>query len=147
MFPEEGESIRSYISRWTNVHNTAEGVSEERAIDAFIAGVTREDLKEELGCIGPSTTTHLMEIANKWAKGEDSVCRDHTRPREDDYEDDTRHQDDPDRRRDRDRRRKRRNQGYDNVLGAELVAAGFDKRPPNPRVTEDRSTGYRTSGF
>ena len=70
---KRGESIRSDISRWTNVRNSAEGVSEERAIDAFIAGVTREDLKEELGRIGPSTTTHLMKIANKWAKGEDSV--------------------------------------------------------------------------
>ena len=87
---KKGESIRSYISRWTNIRNAAEGVSEERAIDAFITGVSRGDLKEELAHLGPPTTTHLMEIANKWAKGEDSVRRDRTRPREDDYEDDAR---------------------------------------------------------
>ena len=77
---KKGESIRSYISRWTNIRNAAEGVSKERAINAFIAGVSRGDLKEELGRLGPATTTHLMEIANKWAKGEDSVRRDRTRP-------------------------------------------------------------------
>ena len=60
--------------------STAEGVSEERAIDAFVAGISRENLKEELGRIGPGSITHLMEIANKWAKGEDSVRRDRTRP-------------------------------------------------------------------
>ena len=94
---KKGESIRSYISRWTNIHNAAEGVSEERAIDAFVAGISREDLKEELGRLGPATTTHLMEISNKWAKGEDSVRGDRTRPREDDYKDNARYQDEPDR--------------------------------------------------
>ena len=64
----------------TKVHNTAEGVSEERAIDAFVAGISCEDLKEELGRIGPGSIAHLMEIAKKWAKGEDSVRRDRTRP-------------------------------------------------------------------
>ena len=102
---KKGESIRSYIARWTNIHNAAKGVSEERGIDAFVAGISHEDLKEELGCLGPATITHLMEIANKWAKGEDSVRRDRTRPREDDYEDDARYQDEPDRCRDRRRKR------------------------------------------
>ena len=85
-----------------------------------------------------------MEIANKWAKGEDSVRRDRTRPREDDYEDDTRYQDEPNR---HDRRRKRRTNGYDAYDGADMVAAGFDKRDTPQRVTGDRSSGYRTSGF
>ena len=86
-----------------------------------------------------------MEIANKWAKGEDSVRRDRTWPREDDYEEDARYQDEPDRR--RDRRRKRRTNGYDAYDGAEMVAASFDKRDAPPRVTGDRSSGYQTSGF
>ena len=105
------------------MHNTAEGVSEERAIDAFVAGISREDLKEELGRIGPGSIAHLMEIANKWAKGEDSVRRDRTRPREDDQYDDARYQDDPNR---RSGRRKRRNNGFDAYDGADMVAAGFD---------------------
>ena len=69
-----------------------------------IDGLFREDLREELGRIGPSTTGHLMEIANKWAKGEDSVRRDRTRPRDDDLEDDARYQDDPEGKRERRRR-------------------------------------------
>ena len=123
---KRGESIRSYISRWTTIRNTAEGVSEERAVDAFVDGLFREDLREELGRIGPSTTGHLMEIANKWAKGEDSVRRNRTRQRDDDPEDDARYQDDLEGK--RDRRRRRRSRAFDIVDGTEMVAAGFEKR-------------------
>lgn len=36
-----GESIRSYIQRWTILKNTTEDISEERAIDAFNTGLRR----------------------------------------------------------------------------------------------------------
>src|SRR3954462_11289622 len=42
-----GESIRSYILRWSNTKNSASHISEERAIDAFRDGVKRQDFKEE----------------------------------------------------------------------------------------------------
>ena len=85
-----------------------------------------------------------MEIANKWAKGEDSVHRDRTRPRDEDQYDDARYLEEPNR---RDRRRKRRIGPHDAYEGADMVAAGFDKRSTLQRVTGDRSSGYRTTGF
>jgi hypothetical protein len=50
-----GETMRAYIQRWNLIKNTAEDVSDERAIDAFIGGVRRRDLIEELGTANPKT--------------------------------------------------------------------------------------------
>src|SRR3954471_14968937 len=72
-----GKSIRSYILRWSNTKNSAAHISEERAIDAFKDGVKRQDFKEELGRVKPKTLDHLMDIASRWADGEDSVHRAH----------------------------------------------------------------------
>jgi hypothetical protein len=49
------KSIRSYIQRWTILRNTAEDISEEKAIDPFNTGLRRRDLKEELGFVKPKT--------------------------------------------------------------------------------------------
>jgi hypothetical protein len=43
------ESMRAYIQRWSIIKNSAENVSDERAIDAFVAGIRRRDLIEDLG--------------------------------------------------------------------------------------------------
>ena len=40
------ESMRTYIQRWSIIKNSAEHVSDERAIDAFVAGIRRRDLIE-----------------------------------------------------------------------------------------------------
>src|SRR4051812_44300118 len=60
-----GESIRSYILRWSNIKNSTAHISEERIIDAFKDGVKRQDFKEELGHMKPKTLDHLMDIANR----------------------------------------------------------------------------------
>src|SRR3954466_11833716 len=79
-----GESIRSYILRWSNIKNSMANISEERTIESFKDGVKRQDLKEELGHVKPKTLDHLMDIANRWADGKDSVHRMHSDD-EDDY--------------------------------------------------------------
>jgi hypothetical protein len=66
------ETLRSYIQRWSVITNSAEDVSDERAIDAFSAGLRRSDLIEEIGRIKPRTVSELMEIANRFADGEDA---------------------------------------------------------------------------
>jgi hypothetical protein len=53
--------------------NSAVEVSDERAIDAFTPGLRRGDLVEEMGRIKPKTISDLMDIANRFADGED-VC-------------------------------------------------------------------------
>jgi hypothetical protein len=68
----KGEMLRSYIQRWSIIKNSAEDVSDKRAIDAFTAGLRRSDLVEEVGRTRPTTVAELMEQANKFADGEDA---------------------------------------------------------------------------
>jgi hypothetical protein len=69
---KKGETLRSYIQRWSVIKNSAEDVSDERAIDAFSAGLRRADLVEEIGRMRPATVAELMEEANRFADGEDA---------------------------------------------------------------------------
>jgi hypothetical protein len=69
---KKGETLRSYIQRWSVIKNSAEDVSDERAIDAFSAGLRRLDLMEEIGRTRTRTVSELMEAANRFADGEDA---------------------------------------------------------------------------
>jgi hypothetical protein len=66
------ETLRSYIQRWSVIKNSAEDISDERAIDAFSAGLRHSDLVEEVGRTKPRTVSKLMEVANRFADGEDA---------------------------------------------------------------------------
>jgi hypothetical protein len=66
------ETLRSYIQRWSVIKTSAEEVSDERAIDAFLVGLHRSDLVEEIGITKPRTVSELMEVANRFADGEDA---------------------------------------------------------------------------
>jgi endonuclease V-like protein UPF0215 family len=57
----KGETLCSYIQCWSIIKNSAEDVSDEGAIDAFIAGLRRLDLVEEIGRTRPTTIAELME--------------------------------------------------------------------------------------
>jgi hypothetical protein len=69
---QKGETLCSYIQRWSVIKNSAEDVSDERAIDAFLSGLRRSDLVEEIGRTRPRTVSELMEVANRFADGEDT---------------------------------------------------------------------------
>jgi hypothetical protein len=49
MHAKYGETIRSYIQRWSIIKNSAEDVSDKRAINAFTQGLHRTDFVEEMG--------------------------------------------------------------------------------------------------
>jgi hypothetical protein len=66
------KTLRSYIQRWSVIKNSAEDVSDKRAIDAFLAGLRRSDLVEEVGRTKPRTVSELMEVANRFTDGEDA---------------------------------------------------------------------------
>jgi hypothetical protein len=68
----KNETLRSYIQCWSILKNSAEDVSDERAIDAFSAGLRRSDLVEEVGRTKPRTVSELMEVANRFTDGEDT---------------------------------------------------------------------------
>src|SRR3954468_24702519 len=136
------DTLRAYIQRWTILKNSAEDISDESAIDAFRRGLQRIEFKEQLGQMKVRTLPKLLELANSWADGENSV-RNETetfaaRPEHDyDYNGD----------RVADRRRKRPRRNFYDDRGPDLVAAGFpndqngrrrdDSRPPNRENLED----------
>jgi hypothetical protein len=66
------ETLRSYIQRWSIIKNSAEDVSDEQAVYAFSASLRRSDLVEELRRTKPRTVLELMEVANRFADGEDA---------------------------------------------------------------------------
>jgi hypothetical protein len=66
------KTLRSYIQRWSIIKNSTEDFSDERVVDAFSAGLCRSDLVEELGRTKPRTVSELMEVANRFADGEDA---------------------------------------------------------------------------
>src|SRR3954469_25287087 len=98
---------------------------------AFRDGVKRQDFKEELGSVKPNTLDHLMDIANRWADGEDSIHRAQSEE-EDDYG------------RRRERRIKRRLRVYDDRDGPDMVAAGYADHRNN---AHRNSGGYRGGNF
>jgi hypothetical protein len=65
------ETLRSYIQRWSVIKNSAEDVSDKRAIDVFLSGLRHSDLVEEIGRTRPRTVSELMEVASRFADGED----------------------------------------------------------------------------
>jgi hypothetical protein len=66
------ETLRSYIQCWSVIKNSVEDVSDERAIDSYLAGLRRSDLVEEVGRTKLRTVLELMEVANRYADGEDA---------------------------------------------------------------------------
>jgi hypothetical protein len=66
------ETLCSYIQCWSVIKNSAEDVFDERSIDAFSTGLRRSDLVEEVGRRRPRTLSELMEVANRFADGEDA---------------------------------------------------------------------------
>jgi hypothetical protein len=109
---QRNETLRAYIQRWSIIKNSAVKVSNERAIDAFTLGLRRGDLVEEMGRIKPKTVSDLMDIANRFADGEDACNNKRTRSPEDD-------------RGNRHGGQRRRSHNYDNYGSHSQVAAGY----------------------
>src|ERR1041384_1767002 len=115
------ETLRAYIQQWTILKNSAEDISDESAIDAFRRGLQCIEFKEQLGQMKVRTLARLLEQANSWADGEDSVRNEteiHIARPEHDYD---YHTGD----RAPDRRRKCPRRGFYDDRGPDMVAAGF----------------------
>lgn len=132
------ENIRGYIQRWTALKNSTEDISEETSVSSFTNELRREDLKEYIRRVKVKTVSHLMEIANSWAYGEELVHNASPRSLEEDDRDilytnmgGSRYV------RDSGRRRKRKGRGYDEIESTEMVAAEF----PASRGNDYRKQG------
>jgi hypothetical protein len=121
------ETLRSYIHRWSIIKNSAEDVSDERAVDVFSAGLCRSDLVEELGTTRPRTMSELMEVANKFADGEDAYNNKRARSPEVD----------------RASRQRRRSRNEDSRTRRNQIAVGYKRRDEEgyeSREFQDRSS-------
>jgi uncharacterized protein YPO0396 len=106
------ETLRSYIQRWSIIKNSTEDVSDERAVNAFSVGLRRSDLMEELGRTKPKTVLELMEVANRFANGEDAYNNKRGRLPEVD----------------RTGRQRRRYRNEDGRARRNQIAAGYERR-------------------
>jgi hypothetical protein len=106
------ETLRSYIQRWSVIKNSTEDVFDERAIDAFLVGLRRSDLVEEIGRKRPTTVAELMEHANRFADGEDAYNNKRGRSPEGDTTS----------------RQRRRHRSRDNQGRRNQVAAGYEAK-------------------
>jgi hypothetical protein len=120
------ETLRSYIQRYSAVE-----VSDERAIDAFMLGLQRGDLVKEMGRIKPKTISDLMDIANRFADGEDACNNKRTRSPEDD-------------RGNRYGGQRTRSRNYDNHGSHNQVAVGY--KDNTYQGNDRRNSGYRSNG-
>jgi hypothetical protein len=128
---QRGETLRAYIQRWSIIKNSVVEVSDKRAIDAFIVGLRRGDLVEEMGRIKPKTVSDLMDIANRFADGEDACNNKRTRSPEDD-------------RGNRYGVQRRRSRNYDNYGSHSQVAVGY--KDNSYQGNDRKSSGYRSYG-
>jgi hypothetical protein len=123
----KGKTLRSYIQRWSIIKNFAEDVFDDRAVDAFSVGLHRSDLVEELGRTKPRTLSELMEVANRFADGEDVYNNKRARSLEVD----------------RTSRQRRRSRNEDSHIRRNQIATGYERRDEEgyeSREFQDRSS-------
>jgi hypothetical protein len=106
------ETLRSYIQGWSIIKNYAEDVSDEQAVDAFLASLRCSDLVEELGRTKPRTVSELMEVANRFADGEDAYNNKRARSPEVD----------------RASRQRRRSRNKDSRTRRNQISAGYERK-------------------
>jgi hypothetical protein len=115
-----GETLGSYIQRWSIIKNYIEDISDERVVDAFLAGLHCLDLVEELGRTKPKTVSELVDIASRFADGEDAYNNKRAHSPEGD----------------RASRKRRRSRNEDGRIRRNQVAAGYGRR--DKQVNESR---------
>ena len=69
-----GEPLRDFLTRWTELCNSCEGVHEVQAIQYFIDGCLDGTLvKHRLVCDEPETLAELMAVADKYATADSAM--------------------------------------------------------------------------
>jgi hypothetical protein len=106
------ETLCSYIQRWSIIKNSVEDVFDERAVDAFSAGLRHLDLVEEIGRAKPKTVSELMEVANRFADRKDAYNNKRGRSPEVDKVS----------------RQRRRYRNEDGCARQNQIAAGYERR-------------------
>jgi hypothetical protein len=70
---QPGESLRDYIRRFSKQGTELPSITDSYVIGAFLAGTTCRDLVSKLGHKTPTRASELMDIATKFASGQEAV--------------------------------------------------------------------------
>jgi hypothetical protein len=70
---QPGESLRDYIRRFSKQRTELPNVTESDVISVFLAGTTCRDLVSKLGRKTPTRASELMDIATKFASGQEAL--------------------------------------------------------------------------
>jgi hypothetical protein len=70
---QPGESLREYIWRFFKQRTELPNITDSDVIGAFLAGTTCRDLVSKLGSKTPTKASELMDIATKFASGQEAV--------------------------------------------------------------------------
>jgi hypothetical protein len=70
---QPGESLREYIRRFSKQRTELPNITDSDVIGAFLAGTTCRDLVSKLGHKTPTKASELMNIATKFASGQEAV--------------------------------------------------------------------------
>jgi hypothetical protein len=70
---QPGESLQEYILRFSKQHTELPNVTDSDVIGAFLAGTTCRDLVSKLVRKTPTCASKLMDIATKFASGQEAV--------------------------------------------------------------------------
>jgi predicted nucleotidyltransferase len=65
--------LRDYIQRFSKQRTELPNITDSDVIDAFLAGTTCRDLVSKLGRKTPTRASELMDIATKFASGQEAV--------------------------------------------------------------------------
>jgi hypothetical protein len=69
---QPGESLREYIRRFSKQRTELPNITDSDVIGAFLAGTTCRDLVSKLGHKTPTKASELMDIATKFASGQEA---------------------------------------------------------------------------
>jgi hypothetical protein len=70
---QTGESLREYIRQFSKQRTELPNITDSNVIGAFLAGTTCRDLVSKLGRKTPTKASELMDIATKFASGQEAV--------------------------------------------------------------------------
>jgi hypothetical protein len=70
---QPGESLREYIRRFSKQRTELPNVTDSDVIRAFLADTTCRDLVSKLGRKTPTRASKLMDVATKFASGQEAV--------------------------------------------------------------------------
>jgi hypothetical protein len=128
---QPGESLREYIRRFSKQRTELPNITDSDVIGAFLAGTTCWDLVSKLGRKTPTKASELMDIATKFASGQEVV---EAIFRKDKQPQGRQKEDTPEAsvQRGSKKKAKKKAQAKRNAVDADLVAAAEHRNPRKP---------------